>query len=62
MCQVSQHAHCGCERLGGVPAVTQPPSTGSLYQHQDLGLGVHLWPLEPEQLLWVDNNSNRNPS
>lgn len=38
------------------------PSISPLYQHEDLGLGVCLLPHEPEQLLWVDNNSSRNPS
>lgn len=56
-CPVSQPA-----RQGGAPAVPQPPSIRSLYQHQALGLCVCLLPLEPEQLLWVDNNSSRNPS
>lgn len=57
MCQVSQHAH-----RGGAPAMPQPLSISSFYQHQALGLCVCLLPLEPEQLLWVDNNSNHNPS
>lgn len=47
---------------GRAPPIPQPPSVSSLYQHQALGLGVCLLPLEPGQLLWVDNNSNRNPS
>lgn len=42
--------------------VLQSQPTSSLYLPRDLGLGMCLLPLEPEQLLWVDNNSNRNPS
>ena len=47
---------------GGAPAMPQPPSIGRSISTRIWGLGVCLLPREPEQLLWVDNNSNRNPS
>lgn len=46
----------------GAVGVLPPQSTSSLYLHGDLGLGMCLLPPEPEPLLWVDNNSNCNPS
>lgn len=59
---MSRHACCGRGRLGRSPRQAPAPIYRQLYQHQDLGPGVRVLPLEPEQLLWVDNNSNRNPS
>lgn len=55
---------CGRPRRSARQAPAPRPSarSTSTYQHRDLGLGACLLPHEPEQLLWVDNNSNRNPS
>lgn len=56
-----QCVHCGRGWLGMCPPCPSPVCPLAL-SAQHLGLGVCVLPLEPEPLLWVDNNSNRNPS